>query len=72
MVHITESKLQEFVGQNGGCIGEAKERVVGKDGPQTHCSRMKDRFSAEATKTGMAVYNLNLFANHNVAKNRKE
>jgi hypothetical protein len=72
MVYITQRKLEELVGQNGGGIGESKKRMVGKDGPQSHCSCMEDSFSTEATKTGMTVDNLNLLTNDNVAEYGKE
>jgi hypothetical protein len=72
MVHITQRKLEELVGQNGGGIGESEERVVGKDCAQSHRSRMENGFSTEATETSMAVHNLNLFANHDIAEYGKE
>ncbi|OKO97841.1 hypothetical protein PENSUB_9767 [Penicillium subrubescens] len=72
MVHVTQCKLEELVGQNGGGIGESKKRMVGKDGPQSHCSCVEDGFSTEATETGMTVDNLNLLPNDNVAEYGKE
>lgn len=72
MVHITQCEFEELVGQDGSGIGESKKRVVGKDGPQSHCSRMENSFSTEAAKTGMAVHNLNLLTNHDIAEYRKE
>lgn len=72
MVHVTQCKLKQLVGQNGRGIGESEKRVVRKDSPQAHCSRMENSFSTEATETGMAVHNLNLFTNHNVAEYGKE
>lgn len=72
MIHITQCEFEELVGQDGSGIGESKKRVIGKDGPQSHCSRMENSFSTEATKTGMAVHNLNLLTNHDIAEYRKE
>lgn len=38
MVHVTKSELEQLVCEDTGSICEAKETVVGEDGPQTHGS----------------------------------
>jgi hypothetical protein len=72
MVDITESELQKLVGENASCICETKQTVIGKNGPQPHGPRMQYRLVAQATETGMAVYYLDTFADHNVTKDGKE
>jgi hypothetical protein len=42
MVHVTECKFEQLVGQDATSISEANERMVSKDSPQAHGSAMKD------------------------------
>ena len=42
--------------------------MIGEDGSQTHCAGVKDGFATEATETRMAMDNLDLLPNDNVAE----
>lgn len=46
--------------------------MVGEDSSQTHRAGVEDGFSTEATETGMAMDDFDLFAYDNVAENREE
>jgi hypothetical protein len=46
--------------------------VVREDGPQTHGTRMKNSFSAKAAETGMAMDNVNLLADDDIAEYGEE
>lgn len=68
MIHVTQRELEQLVRQDTRCIREAKERMVGKDGAETHCPGMQDRLVAQTAETGMAVDNLDALPNDNVAE----
>lgn len=72
MVNIAQDELQEFVRQNARCVRKAKQAVVGKDGPQSHCACMEDSLETEAAETAMAVYDLNLFPYDDIAEDGEE
>jgi plastocyanin len=72
MVDITQRELQELVRQYARGIREAKQTVVGEDGPQPHSPGMQYGLMTQAAKTGMSVYYFNALANHDVAKDGKE
>lgn len=72
MIHITQCELQQLVGQDRSCIGKPEKRMVGEDSSKAHGSRVEDSLTTEATETGMAVDNLNLLSNHDIAENREE
>lgn len=72
MVNVAQGKLEQLVGQDAPSIGEAEETVVCKDSPQAHGARMEDGLMAQATKTGMSVYNLDALADYNIAKDGEE
>jgi len=46
MIYIAQAELQQLVRHNARSIAEAKERVIGKDRPQTHGPSMQDAFMA--------------------------
>lgn len=72
MVDITQCKFKEFVGEDGGSVSEPKKGVIGEDGSQTHCAGVEDGFATEAAETRMAMNNLNLLSNDNVAEDGEE
>jgi hypothetical protein len=72
VVDITERELEELVGENAPRVGEAKQAVVGEDGPQAHGPRMQYGLMAQGTETGMAVHNFNLLADADVAEDGEE
>lgn len=72
MINIAEGELEELVGKNAGSVGETKQTVVSKDGTQAHGAGMQDSFVTQAAQTGMAVDDLNLLADDNVAEDGEE
>ena len=68
MIYIAQSELQELVREDCPSVCEAKETVICKDGPQSHCTGMQDSFVAQTAETSMAVHNLDPFAYDNVAE----
>lgn len=46
MIDITQTELQQLVGNDTRCIAEAEQAVVGKDGVQRHRSGMEDALMA--------------------------
>lgn len=72
MVDITQSELQELVGENAGGVCETEEGVVGEDGAKAHSSCVEDGFMAETTQTGVTVNDLDLLSDDNVAEDREE
>lgn len=72
VVYITQCELQEFVGQYGSGIGESKQRMVCEHCAQPHGPRMEDSLLAETAQTRMAVDNLDLLADDDVAEYREE
>lgn len=68
MINITKCKLEQLIGEDRCCIGESKERVVCEDSSQTHGARMEDSFSTEATQTSMAMDNINLLSDDDIAE----
>lgn len=72
MIHITQRKLEQLVGQNAGSIRKTKQGVVRKHRSQTHGPRMQDSFMTEVAKTRVAMNNLDLFANNDVPKDWEE
>ena len=49
MINVAESKFEELVRQNTAGVCEAKKRMIGENGPQTHRPSMEDSFMAQAT-----------------------
>lgn len=46
--------------------------MIRKDRPQSHSSRVQNGFMAHATQTSMSMHDLNLFPNHDIAKDWEE
>jgi hypothetical protein len=72
MVNIAQGKLQQLVCQYTPSICKAKQAMVCEYGPQSHSPRVQYGLMAQATKTGMSMYDLDALANHDVAKDGKE
>lgn len=72
MIHVAQSKFQKFIRQYRTCVGEPKQRMIGEDSPQAHRPCVQDRFMAEATQARMTVYDLDLLADYDISKYRKE
>lgn len=66
MIYITQRKLEQLVCHDASSITEAKERVIGKDGSQTHRAGMQDSFVAQITEGCMPVDDLDLFPDKNL------
>ena len=47
MVNITQSKLEQLVGEYTPCVGESKERMVREDGTKAHGSSVLDCLMTE-------------------------
>jgi hypothetical protein len=72
MIHVAQSKLQEFVGKYGPSVCEAKETMVCEHRPQPHGSSMQYSLMAKTAEAGMPVYNLDSLAYDDVAEYREE
>ena len=72
MINIAQRELQKLIGQDTSSICKSKERMIGKDRPQTHRPRMKNRLMTHTAKTSMAMYNLNLFSDDDITEDRKK
>jgi len=72
MVHITQGKLEKLVRKYAPRICKPKETVIREDRPQPHSPRMQYGLMAQTTKTGMAVYDADVFANDDVSEYGKE
>jgi hypothetical protein len=72
MINIAQSELQKLIGEYATSIRESKETMIRKDSPQAHGPRMQYGLVAQATKTGMSVYDLDALANYNIAKDGEE
>jgi len=72
MVHVAQCKLQHLVGQNACSICKAKQGVIRKDGPQSHCPAVQYGFLAQTTETCMAMHNLDLLSYHNISEDWEE
>lgn len=72
VIHITQGKLEQLVGEDTGSIRKPKQRMIREDCPQSHCPRMQDGFVAETAQACMAMHDLNLFSNNNVPEDWKE
>lgn len=66
VVHITQCKLEQFVGKDAGRVCKTEQTVIGKDGAQAHGASVQDGLVAETAKTCVAVYNLNVLADDNI------
>jgi hypothetical protein len=67
MVNVAERKLEQLICQDTRGISKAKERMVGKDGPQPHGPRMQVGLVTHAAQAAVAVDNLDALANEDVA-----
>lgn len=72
VIHVAQAELEELVGQDTGCVGKPKERVVGEDGPQPHSPRMENGLVTQVAQAAMAVDNLDALADDNVPKDGEE
>lgn len=72
MINITQCKLEEFVGENGSSVGEAKQRVISKGSAQAHGAGVEDGLVAKTAETAMAMNNLDAFSDANVSEDGKE
>jgi hypothetical protein len=72
MVDVTQGELQQLIGENRAGVGKAKQRVIGKDGAEPHGSGMEDGFVAEAAQALMAMDDLDLFADDDIAEDGEE
>lgn len=72
MIHIAENEFEKLVGQDTRRICKSKERVIRKHRPQPHSAGVQDTLMAEAAQTGMAMHNINLLPNHDVAEDGEE
>lgn len=72
MIYITQSKFQEFVGQDARRICKSKERMICKNSSQPHGPTMKDCLMAKIAEASVAMNNLDFLPDDDVAKNWKE
>ncbi|RJE22719.1 hypothetical protein PHISCL_04935 [Aspergillus sclerotialis] len=72
MVNITQSKFEQLIGKDRARVGEPKQGMIRKNRAKAHSPCMKNSFMAKTTQTSMSMDNLDLFANDNVPKDRKE
>jgi len=72
MVHVTQGELEKLVRKYASRISESKETVIRENRPQPHGPRMQYGLMAQTTKTGMAVYDADVFADDDVSKYREE
>lgn len=72
MVDITESELEELVGEDACSVCKAEKRVVREDRPDTHGASVQRRLPAHAAQRCMAVNNVDLFPYDNIPKDGKE
>lgn len=72
MVDVAEGELEQLVGEDAGGVGKAKERVVGEDGAQAHGARMQDGLVAQVAEAAVAVDDVDLLADDNVAEHGEE
>lgn len=47
MINITQTELEQLVGEDAGGIGKAKERVIREYGSNAHGSGVQSGFPAE-------------------------
>lgn len=71
MSHVTQTELQQLVGHDAGRIAEAEETVICEDRVQTHGPRVQQAFVAQIAERGVAVHNLDLLTNENLAQQWK-
>lgn len=72
MVNVAKRKLEELVGQDTGSIRKAKEGVVRKDCPNAHSPGMQGGFPAKTAERSVAMHNVDLFTNDDIAKYGEE
>lgn len=72
MINITESELEELVGEDAGSICKAEKRVICEDGSDTHGARMQCCFPAQAAQRGMAMHDVDLLSDYDVPEYGKE
>ena len=72
MVDVAEGELEQLVCEDAGGVGEAEQRVVREARLEPHGARVQDRLVAQAAEAGMAVHNLNLLADEDVAQHGEQ
>lgn len=72
MIHITQSKLEQFIGQDTRSIRKPKQRMVREYRPQPHRSSMQNSLMTQTTQTRMPVYNFDLLSDDDISEDRKE
>ena len=68
VVDIAEGELEQLVCQYTCRIGKAKQRMVREARLEAHGPRMQDRLVAQAAQARVAVDNLDLLADEDVAE----
>lgn len=68
VVDIAHGKFQELVGKDRACVGEAKQRMISKDCSKAHGPGVHNSLMTEAAETAMSMYDLDLLADENIAK----
>lgn len=71
VVHVAEGELEDLVCQDAGSIRKAKQRVICEDGTQTHGPTMENGLMTQSTQARMAVDNLDLLSDKDVAQDRE-
>lgn len=69
MPNITQTKLEQFVGHDTARIAEAKQTMIGEDGPHAHRPGMQNALVAEVAERGMAMDDLDLLADEDLSEN---
>lgn len=72
VVHIAQGELEQLVCQDARGVCEAIQRVISEDGAQAHGPGVKHRLLAQSAQTGVAVDNLNLLPDADVAQDGEE
>ena len=72
VIYVAEDKLEQLVGQDARGVSEPKERMIGKDGPQPHGSRVENALVAQAAQAPVAVDDFYPLPNEDVSEDGKE
>ena len=66
-LHIAQTGLQHFITPYNSRSTETEQRMVGKNGLDAHCPGVQNGFHTQRTEGHVRVYNLNGFANIDLA-----
>lgn len=72
MIHIAQCKFQQFICKDTSRVRKPEKTMIRKASPQPHSPSMENCLMAKTTQRSVAMDNVDLLADQNIAEDGEE